>query len=77
MSRKEFDVRCIRKCIRDCAATVASLSTQADEISAISRTIIAALRSGRKILTAGNGGSAAEALHMAEEFVGRYRTNRK
>ena len=37
---------------------------------------VAALRAGRKILTAGNGGSAADALHMAEELVGRYRSNR-
>ncbi len=38
--------------------------------------VVAALRAGRKILTAGNGGSAADALHMAEELVGRYRSNR-
>jgi len=28
-------------------------------------------------LTAGNGGSAAEALHMAEELVGRFRADRR
>ena len=32
----------------------------------------AILGRGGKILTAGNGGSAADALHMAEELVGRY-----
>ena len=35
-----------------------------------------ALQAGGKVLTAGNGGSAADALHMAEELIGRYRTNR-
>jgi D-sedoheptulose 7-phosphate isomerase len=30
------------------------------------------LRSGGKVLTAGNGGSAADALHLAEELVGRF-----
>ena len=35
------------------------------------------LQAGRKILTAGNGGSAADALHLAEELVGRYRDNRR
>ena len=32
----------------------------------------AALRKGRKILLFGNGGSAADAQHIAAEFVGRY-----
>ena len=45
-------------------------------VAAIAEAVVAALRSGKKILTAGNGGSAADALHMAEELVGRYRTNR-
>ncbi len=30
------------------------------------------LRAGGKVLTAGNGGSAADALHLAEELVGRF-----
>lgn len=34
------------------------------------------LRAGARLLVAGNGGSAAEAQHMAAEFVGRYRENR-
>ena len=37
---------------------------------------IAALRSGRKLLIAGNGGSAADAQHIAAEIVGRYKQNR-
>jgi D-sedoheptulose 7-phosphate isomerase len=31
-----------------------------------------ALQAGRKLLTCGNGGSAADALHLAEELVGRF-----
>lgn len=30
------------------------------------------LKNGRKLLTAGNGGSAADALHLSEELVGRF-----
>lgn len=30
------------------------------------------LRNGGKLLTAGNGGSAADALHLSEELVGRF-----
>ncbi|MFN6963423.1 MAG: SIS domain-containing protein [Pyrinomonadaceae bacterium] len=33
--------------------------------------------SGRKVLICGNGGSAADAQHIAAEFVGRYETERK
>ena len=35
------------------------------------------LRAGNKVLTCGNGGSAADAMHMAEEFIARYRSNRR
>ena len=34
------------------------------------------VRRGGRIVTCGNGGSAAEALHLSEELVGRYRTDR-
>lgn len=36
-----------------------------------------ALRSGHKILICGNGGSAADAQHIAAEFVGRYHNERR
>jgi D-sedoheptulose 7-phosphate isomerase len=35
------------------------------------------LRSGGKILICGNGGSAADAQHMAAELIGRFRQERK
>ena len=38
--------------------------------------MIAALRSGQKILIIGNGGSAADAQHIAAEIIGRYRQDR-
>lgn len=34
------------------------------------------LPAGQRLLVAGNGGSAAEAQHLAAEFVGRYRDDR-
>ena len=36
-----------------------------------------ALQEGHKILICGNGGSAADAQHIAAEFVGRYHNERK
>jgi D-sedoheptulose 7-phosphate isomerase len=44
--------------------------------SAIAAAIIAALRSGNKILLIGNGGSAADAQHIAAEIIGRYKQER-
>lgn len=39
--------------------------------------LVAALTTGRKVLTFGNGGSSAEASHLAEELVGRFRRTRR
>ena len=35
------------------------------------------MKSGKKILIFGNGGSAADAQHIAAELVGRYKTDRR
>ena len=43
---------------------------------AIADRIAQALRSGGKLLLAGNGGSAADAQHIAAEFVGRFVNDR-
>jgi D-sedoheptulose 7-phosphate isomerase len=42
----------------------------------IAAAIINALRSGNKILLIGNGGSAADAQHIAAEIMGRYKQDR-
>jgi D-sedoheptulose 7-phosphate isomerase len=41
-------------------------------IEAVARRCVAVYRNGRKTLLAGNGGSAADAQHIAAELVGRY-----
>jgi D-sedoheptulose 7-phosphate isomerase len=42
----------------------------------IAAAIVAALRTGNKLLIIGNGGSAADAQHIAAEIVGRYKRDR-
>ncbi len=42
------------------------------QVEAIADTIVKALRRGNKVLWMGNGGSAAEAQHMAAELSGRF-----
>ncbi len=39
--------------------------------------IVSTLKSGNKILLFGNGGSAADAQHIATELTGRYKTERR
>src|SRR3954464_13216513 len=43
---------------------------------AIAAAIISALRAGNKLLIIGNGGSAADAQHIAAEIIGRYKKER-
>jgi D-sedoheptulose 7-phosphate isomerase len=45
-------------------------------IDAIARTIAEAIAAGNKVLLCGNGGSAADAQHVAGELVGRFRLER-
>ncbi len=46
-------------------------------IHAASEMIIKAIRRGGRLYICGNGGSAADAQHIAAEFVGRFRRERK
>jgi len=48
-----------------------------DQISEAANVLIECLKAGGKILICGNGGSAADAQHLAAEFVGRYENERK
>ena len=50
--------------------------THAETIAAIADTYAAALRAGGTLFFAGNGGSAADAQHLATEYVVRYRATR-
>jgi D-sedoheptulose 7-phosphate isomerase len=61
-----------------CAALQRATSDAAllDVARKIAAAIIAALRSGNKLLIIGNGGSAADAQHIAAEIVGRYKQDR-
>ncbi len=45
-------------------------------VAGVATACVAALRSGRKILFAGNGGSAADAQHLAGELVSRFNYDR-
>jgi D-sedoheptulose 7-phosphate isomerase len=46
------------------------------QIEEVSTLITEAFRNGKKVLFCGNGGSAADAQHLAAEFSGRFYTDR-
>ena len=46
-------------------------------VDRVARTLIAAFSAGRKVLWCGNGGSAADAQHLAAEFSGRFLRERR
>lgn len=52
-------------------------ASQIEKIKAIVQTIINCYRNNGKVILFGNGGSAADAQHIAGEFVGKYKLERK
>ncbi|MEP2668063.1 MAG: D-sedoheptulose 7-phosphate isomerase [Cyclobacteriaceae bacterium] len=46
-------------------------------IEAAASKMVAAIQSGNKIISCGNGGSHCDAMHFAEELSGRFRGDRK
>lgn len=66
--------------IRDCASVMQSLQEFPAYLSAVVKaadSMTECLRSGNKILFFGNGGSAADAQHLAAELTGRFLEERK
>ncbi len=65
----------IIKQIADSAATKQAIlenETLLDAIVTVAQECVAVYRKGKKTMLAGNGGSAADAQHIAAELVGRY-----
>lgn len=68
----------ILKAFSDSAAVKQQFARDhADRIALVAALMVTAFREGRKVLLFGNGGSATDAAHIAAEFVGRYKRERK
>lgn len=48
-----------------------------DQVEKVSRRIVKCLRDGNKVMLCGNGGSAADAQHIAGEFINRFLKERR
>ena len=59
------------------AAAMQQLAAECtDTLANIARLCLDSMRAGGKVMFCGNGGSAADAQHLAAELVGRYKLNR-
>lgn len=69
--------RAVLQHLTDLGPAVASVQTQAAQLTAWGVDLAARLLAGRRLLAAGNGGSAAEAQHLTAELVGRFDGERR
>jgi D-sedoheptulose 7-phosphate isomerase len=65
-----------RAILAESQAVLRALAAQAELLEAIARRIVASFEAGGKLLLCGNGGSAADAQHVAGELVGRFQLER-
>lgn len=78
IEKDDFPRRVIQS-IRDSIAAKERLLGSAETVATIvriSEVLIESFRTGHKVLLFGNGGSAADAQHIAAEFVGRFAFDR-
>lgn len=67
----------LRQRIDGSVAAIESIRDLVPELARVGNSIFERMDNGGTLFTAGNGGSAAHALHLSEELIGRYRSNRK
>lgn len=67
----------IKNAIDSHQKSLQALTDQSHHIESIAALFSDALSRGGKIIFMGNGGSAADAQHLAAEFIGRFKKNRK
>ena len=67
----------IQEIITSSSKTITRISNNLSEIESIVLKIVSAIKNGNKVILFGNGGSAADAQHIAAELIGRFKLERK
>jgi D-sedoheptulose 7-phosphate isomerase len=67
----------VRKSLANHAETIHALESQVDLIEFIGKLLLSTITSGKRVFLCGNGGSAADAQHIAAELVGRFKMERR
>lgn len=63
--------------LSDLTDLLRKMETLAPQVQQLADAMLACWQSGNKVLIAGNGGSAADAMHFAEELIARFAKNRR
>ncbi len=75
-----MDAKLITDNLKEARTVLEAFISGPENIAAIASAgelMVAALRSGHKIISCGNGGSMCDAMHFAEELSGRFRNDRQ
>ncbi|HVM62434.1 MAG TPA: SIS domain-containing protein [Verrucomicrobiae bacterium] len=67
----------LSKITADACRTLQALATEEATFQRIASAAVTTLRAGGKILACGNGGSAADAMHLTQELIGHFRGERR
>ena len=67
----------IQKIFLQSSNTIESSASLSTDIENAVKIITSSFRKGKKLVILGNGGSAADAQHIAAEFIGRFQRKRK
>ena len=67
----------IQEIILSSSETILNIEKNSSQIQSIILKIISTIKNGNKIILFGNGGSAADAQHIAAELIGRFQLERK
>ena len=67
----------IHEIINSSSKIISNIEKNSPEIESIVLKIISTIKNGNKIILFGNGGSAADAQHIAAEFIGKFKIKRK
>lgn len=67
----------VRSHLEQTALIARATAEAAEELAQMACRLIACLQAGNKILLCGNGGSAADAMHVATELLARYKAARR
>ena len=67
----------IQEIITSSSKTITTISNNLFEIESVVLKIVSAIKNGNKVILFGNGGSAADAQHIAAELIGRFKLERK
>ncbi len=77
MKKKESAIKVFAQHSLELHKVLDNLDTFHKQVLAVAEHIKQAFDNGRKVLVAGNGGSASQAQHFSDEMVGRYKSDRQ